>query len=203
MKNSIKITLTVISLAGILVTIGWIFWKTELVYSFPTPLPVHYKVISNGSQINIDESFSFIENKPTLIHFFNPECPCSRFNMPHVKKLIKQFESKINFAMVVINNKEIYTESGIQKKYGISIPVSFDQSIAEKCGVYSTPQAVLIDENNQLYFRGNYNRNRYCTNKESEYVKMAIDSLLSNVSKPEFNILAIKAYGCSLPTCSK
>ena len=203
MKNKFKIILTTLSLGGILISIGWIFWKTELVYSLPTPIPYKYKEISRGCKISVNESFSFIDNKPILIHFFNPECPCSRFNVPHVLKLIQRYGNKINFAMVVINNKSKYSENDIQKKYGIHIPISFDQSIAERCGVYSTPQAVLIDESNRLYFRGNYNRNRYCTSKESEYVKMAIDSLLTNISNPEFSIQAVKAYGCSLPICTK
>lgn len=30
--------------------------------------------------------------------------------------------------------------------------------IAISCGVYSTPQAVIIDGNGQLFFRGNYNK---------------------------------------------
>ncbi len=105
--------------------------------------------------------------------------------------------------MVVINNKRSYTEIEIQKKYNLNIPVIFDEKIAFSCGVYSTPQAVIIDENNELYFRGNYNRNRYCTGKESEYVKMALDSLSENVSHPQFDLQATTAYGCKLSLCKK
>ena len=200
LSRTLLAVLSLVTVSGIIV---WIFWKTELVYSLPTPLPTNYIAVERGSQINLGESFSFLESKPILVHFFNPECPCSRFNIPHVKELIKKYGSRINFVMVVINNKNHYSEKEIQEEYDLSIPVSFNEDIAFKCGVYSTPQAVVIDENHELYFRGNYNRNRYCTNKESEFVKMAIDSLLNNVSLPDFSKQATVAYGCKLSLCTK
>ena len=54
-----------------------------------------------------------------------------------------------------------------------------------------------------LYYRGNYNKTRYCTDAESNYAQMAIDSLLKQNNSPSFNALALRAYGCSLPNCTK
>ena len=85
----------------------------------------------------------------------------------------------------------------------LTVPILFDSSLASSCGVYSTPQAVLLDINNTLYYRGNYNKSRYCTDRKSNYAQMAIDSLLAHRGEPVFNQYALKAYGCSLPTCKK
>jgi hypothetical protein len=71
------------------------------------------------------------------------------------------------------------------------------------CGVYSTPQAVIIDRNQKLYFRGNYNKSRYCTDKSSNFGQMAIDSILKNKAEPHMSELATIAYGCQLPNCTK
>jgi hypothetical protein len=109
----------------------------------------------------------------------------------------------MNFAIVVINQDTDYTVADIQDKFDLKIPVSFDSSIAAVCGVYSTPQAAIIDTNGRLYYRGNYNKSRYCTDKRSNYAQMAIDSLLSHHTNPIFSMAAIKSYGCELPKCCK
>ncbi|HXL55264.1 MAG TPA: thioredoxin fold domain-containing protein [Chitinophagaceae bacterium] len=179
-----------------------LFWRNEWVYSLPTPIPKNYAVVNPGDHIDIAAKLNLNNNKPLFLHFFNPDCPCSRFNIPHFKSLVKQYGNEANFAIVIMSNKD-YTEKEIQKKFDLSIPVLFDTSIAVLCGVYSTPQAVIIDANNKLYYRGNYNRSRYCTDKKSNYAQMALDSLLQNKTSITFNQFALKAYGCQLPKCTK
>jgi thiol-disulfide isomerase/thioredoxin len=182
--------------------ISVLFWQNEFKYSLPTPIPKNYHDVAMGSRITLGQC-CVEDGKPVFIHFFNPECPCSRFNVPHVSGLIKKYGDKINFKIVVLNKEKNFTIEEIQKKFDAKIPVYFDDGIAEKCGVFSTPQAVLIDPSHNLYYRGNYNKTRYCTNADSNYAQMAIDSLLSKTNSPSFNALALRAYGCSLPKCTK
>lgn len=186
----------------LLASIGYLFWQNEFKYSLPTPVPKNYHAIAMGSKIDLSQCCTF-DNKPVFFHFFNPDCPCSRFNVPHVSELIKKYGDKINFKIVVLNKQKSFTIEEIQKKFGAEIPVYFDEGIAKKCGVISTPQAVLLDPSHQLYYRGNYNKTRYCTDAESNYAQMAIDSLLKQNNSPSFNALALRAYGCSLPNCTK
>jgi len=102
----------------------------------------------------------------------------------------------------VLNN-DSYSAKQIKDKFDIDIPVSFDSTLAAACGVYSTPQAVLVDAGRHLYYRGNYNKSRYCTDSRSNYAQMAIDSLFGNVPRPVFSGFALKAYGCTLPVCTQ
>ena len=183
--------------------ISYLFWQNEYKYTLPTPVPKDYQAVAMGTPLDLGKIYT-IKDKPVFIHFFNPDCPCSRFNIPHVNDLIRKYGDKISFKVVVINKDKDFTEAEIQDKFDAKIPVFFDETIAEKCGVFSTPQAVLIDGSQKLYFRGNYNKTRYCTNPDSNYAEMAIDSLLSkNHNKPLFDALALQAYGCSLPKCNK
>jgi hypothetical protein len=182
--------------------ISGLFWYNEWVYSLPTPLPEKHRTIDIGKKVDLRSKIAADENKPLFIHFYNPTCPCSKFNIPHVRSLVKQFEDKISFAIVVLSDKN-YTAEEIQNKFNLKIPVHFDKSIATSCGVYSTPQAVILDSENKLYYRGNYNKSRYCTEKNSSYAKIALDSLINNLRYPEFNSLALTAYGCQLPNCTK
>ena len=174
------------------------FWYNEWKYSLPTPVPQYYSDVKTGGHVNLSGTISQRGNKPLLIHFFNPDCPCSRFNIPHFKSLVKKYGDKLDFAVVVINKTSHYTPEEIKEKYDLNVPVVCDTTIAAACGVYSTPQAVILDGGSNLYYRGNYNRSRYCTDKSSEFVKMAIDSLLNNDARPLFSQYALKAYGCQI-----
>jgi len=189
-------------LALIFTAIGYIFWQNELVYSLPTPVPENYHSVKQGETIHLDGKLASA-GKPLFIHFFNPSCPCSRFNLPHFKSLVKKYNDRIAFAIVVMSKEGKATPEEIQDQVDLKIPVCFDQSIAQSCGVYSTPQAVIIDAQGKLYYRGNYNKSRYCTDRNSNFAEMAIDSLLNRSAQPLFNQLALTSYGCVLPECKK
>ena len=197
-----KKTLTIAWLLLIFSGIACIFWYTDWKYSLPTPIPSAYHPVTTGSYVDLVTKLPVAGNKPVFLHFFNPDCPCSRFNIPYFKALVRKYGDKISFAVVVVNNSD-YTAAEIQRKFDLDIPVSFDSTLAAACGVYSTPQAVLLDATHRLYYRGNYNKSRYCTDTRSNYAQMAVDSLFNNVPRPLFTGYALKAYGCQLPGCTK
>ena len=199
MKKPISIAILLLTFTCICI----LFWYSEWQYSLPTPVPVKYHAVSIKERIDITAKFNPAKNEPVFLHFFNPDCTCSRFNISHFKTLAAAYADKISFAIVVITKDKTYTEAGLKKKYGITVPVLFDTSLAAICGVYSTPQAVLLTADQALYYRGNYNRSRYCTDKKSNYAQIAIDALLASNKEPVFNQYALTAYGCSLPVCKK
>ena len=199
----------------LLISIIAIFWYTDLVYRLPTPVPADYKTVAIGSTIKQPVATRYSTNftstqqehgvpkkKPTFLHFFNPDCPCSRFNMKHVRSLIKANSEKVNFMVVLVTHKD-YTPAQIQKRFNLEVPVIKNDSLAAIYGVYSTPQAVIINPQNQLYYRGNYNRSRYCTDKKTNYAEIALASLLANNTVSNFEAIALTAYGCELPGCKK
>jgi hypothetical protein len=179
-----------------------LFWYNDWKYNLPTPVPANYHAVNQGQYISLPSTIKNDPGKPVFLHFFNPSCPCSRFNIPHFRSLVDQYDSSINFAIVVQSNK-VFTEKEIQQKFGVDIPVLSDTSIAAACGVYSTPQAVIIDTNQHLFYRGNYNKTRYCADKKTEFAKIALEELLRGNLEATFDSLAVKAYGCQLPVCSK
>ncbi len=195
----------------LLTGITGIFWRSEWVYALPTPVPSNYHPVVTGSKIawpahnkDVMELSKAHGGKPLFLHFFNPDCPCSRFNVPHFRSLVKQYGDSARFALVLMTNK-VYTPAGIRSRFDLpeAIPVLQDSLIAAACGVYSTPQAVIVDTSGLLFFRGNYNRSRYCTDDKSSYAGLALESLLHNDLHPSFDAMALKAYGCKLPTCTQ
>src|SRR5688572_14413568 len=151
-----------------------VFWYQDWQYTLPTPKPAHWQPVAAGEKIELPaelaRSLSGGGGKPMLLHFFNPGCPCSKFNLDHVRDLVSEFKGRVHLVAVLQGDDS----AEVQKKFsslGLGIPSVFDHSgnFAARCGVYSTPQAAILDESGRLYFRGNYNTNRYCTARETEF----------------------------------
>jgi len=174
-----------------------LFWYNEYRYNLPTPVPPHYAAISNGRQIILSKQLCFNNNKPIFLHFFNPDCPCSRFNIKHFKEIALQYAKRANFAIIVIS-KQPFDAKAIQRKFELKIPVIHDAALAVICGVYSTPQAVIINSDKKLFYRGNYNRSRYCTDIQTAYARQALDDLVNKRTNSSTDFLATQAYGCQL-----
>ncbi len=181
-----------------------LFWYKDMVYNLPTPVPADHRSVEVGSVITLHGHMAQTAGMPVFVHFFNPRCPCSRFNLPQVQALARKYQDRIAFRVVVMPPEgKTYEKDDAYEAIGLDIPISFDRSIALACGVYSTPQAVLIDAQGKLYYRGNYNKNRYCTAPSTDYARMAINSLLEGTERFLPEEAALISYGCSLPVCNK
>lgn len=220
MKKGLVITWLILLAAGI----GLFFWQSAWKYSLPTPVPSNYHDVTRGELVRLppsalealgiskaaptlaasQPSAAPLGQKPLFLHFFNPDCPCSRFNMPQFKALIQQYGQQVSFAIVVMSPKK-YTAEQLQEKFELPypIPVLTDSAVAAACGVYSTPQAVLLDANGQLFYRGNYNKSRYCTDEATSFAGQALNGLLHHDYSLTFSPMALKAYGCQLPSCQQ
>ena len=96
----------------LIAAISYLFWQNEFKYSLPTPVPQNYNDIAMGSKIDL--KCCITDQRPVFIHFFNPECPCSRFNVPHVSSLIKEYGDRINFKIVVLNKEKTFSYRSIK-----------------------------------------------------------------------------------------
>jgi hypothetical protein len=182
-------------------TIGWIFWEHEIKYASPTVVPDHFNDVPIGSKID-RAPFSASADKITVLHFFNPDCPCSKFNMKDFESLARKYSGQIEFKIILQSDDADAVEE-FNDRYALNLPVikDTDGKLSDMCGIYSTPQAVVLDKNSVMYYKGNYNKSRFCTRKETRYVEIALDSLVKEKPLPVFvrNELTLP-YGCSLPS---
>lgn len=176
-----------------------IFWQEELRYSLPTPIPEDYIPINIGSCLDIPIApLSNSSKAGSLIHFFNPDCPCSRFNAKHFSYLVHQFSEEIDFHIVIPEGASI---EKTQKLLGTQLPIHEDKNKnwSRATGVYSSPQAVILDQSASLYYRGNYNKARFCTFPGSNYAEISLNLLLRGNEAPIWDFYASRSYGCELP----
>lgn len=195
-----KKTVPSISVVLIFTLILAIFWYQELQYLMPTPVPKNYLKVPMGADIVLDDTK--IPNK-AFVHFFNSECPCSRFNLTEFNRLVETYHQRIPFFVVTENAQ---SESDLKKvapkiHAKAKLLLDADKRLAKKMGVYSSPQAAILQEG-KLFYRGNYNRTRYCTDKRTNYAQIALDAMLAG--KPlVLDERATQAYGCQLPDIDK
>lgn len=198
-SNLKKVILFSFSMAGLFFIIGYLFWTNELQYITPTEKPEDYVEVKVMDKVNLEEAFKSSNGKPFFIHYYNPYCPCSKFNYAYYEELLVKYQDKFNMFLVIREmDKDVIDDIQRSIKTNTTLIVDEGGEIATQTGVYSTPQAVLLNPDHTLYFRGNYNRTRYCTVKNYNFAEMAMDSLLAGSPAPEFGFFSNTAYGCKL-----
>lgn len=196
-----RLALLICILSGISFAIAALFWNQELQYAQATPIPATIKSVAWGDSMNV-RSLPADTINPVFLHFYNFDCPCSRFNIQEFRHLVNMYRDSIQFIAVVeasTNSPQLIKR--FQEKFELDIPVVVDYNgtIAREMGVYSTPQAVLLTKDHKLYYKGNYNKARYCTAKNTRFAEQAIVDLLRGKDSPQIMMMAGLAYGCSLP----
>ncbi len=202
--RSILAGLTTVALLG---AIGAIFWHQDIRYPLPTPRPSGWRPVPAGTRIALPPDIELLRRrnpgKPVFLHFFNPSCPCSRFNLDHVRQLVATFGRDVVFVAVLRDE----TPETLQRAYralGLDIPFHVDPGpLANAVGIYSTPQAAVLDADGGLFYQGNYNLTRYCRDRETEFARLALERLRIGAPAPQFVSAATVAYGCPLPSRMK
>lgn len=187
--------------------IAFLFWQQDWQYSRPTPRPEGLRQPAVGAKVLLSPllktATATTDPRPLFLHFFSPSCPCSRFNLSHVQSLLRQYGSQLRFVAVLQPDSPNQSGSEIQSAFqSLGLPmdsvVDAGGEIAQQVGVYSTPQALLLTRQQSIFFRGNYNASRFCTTRETEFARLAIESLLSGKAPALLPASASIAYGCPL-----
>lgn len=188
--------LAIVVLCLACIAIAFIFWKQELKYLQPTSVPANYVAVPVGKDVALPPALT--PGTSYFLHFYNPDCPCSRFNAKHIQSLIRSYHDSIRFVIVLPQHASV---AEAKDKFGEDMNYLSDTEdrIARSCGVYSTPQAAIVTAKGKLYYRGNYNRSRYCTSRATNFAELSLIALLSKQPAPAFDLVATQSYGCELP----
>ena len=188
--------------ATLLACIVGVFWQQDLQFSRPTPVPDGWMNVAAGTAVAlpppVEEFRRAGGDRPVLLHFFNPNCPCSRFNLEHVRTLLKTYGDRVTFVAVLAED-DPETLVAAYKRLDLPMPYYVDDGkLAAAVGAYSTPQAAVLDSRGHLAYRGNYNVTRYCRDRETEFARLAIEGVLTGGPPATYPAAATTAYGCPL-----
>lgn len=193
MRKWAVVTVLLVCTGGILLA----FWQQELRYARPTPLPANYTLVKMNTPIAPVGQVK-LPSGAAFLHFFNPDCPCSRFNLKHFHALNRQYGQQLHVVAVIPAYAD-YEKARQMLDEDVLLIQDDGDVLAQACGVYATPQAVVLDSAHTLFFRGNYNKSRYCTAKNTNYAALALHAFVTGQPAPVFDQFATTAYGCELP----
>jgi hypothetical protein len=143
--------------------------------------------------------------KVTALIFYSTECPISNVYSPTLNALVDAFPAE-RFTMIGLcvdpdkTNADLREHAG---EYALKFPVARDRSLhlARKYGAEVTPEAVVLDADGKVRYRGRIDdqfaaRQKRNLNSVTHELKDAITALLAGkpVEKTE-----VKAVGCPLP----
>lgn len=181
------------------------FWFEDLRYARPAPKPAEHVDVAIGTEVGSAPAIADVlgerdPSRPLLLHFYNPDCPCSRFNVPYLRELVERHGDAVDFVLVV----ECVDEEQVERaraKVEADLPWVFDQggALADHYGVYATPLAVIVGADGRLAFRGNYASARYCTDPTLQAARIALEAVLAGREPPGLES-PNAPYGCSLPS---
>jgi hypothetical protein len=192
---------------GLMVFAGYTLWEQDWKWGLPTPRPAGLQQPPIGAPLELPDAiaarWSPAARRPLFLHFFNPDCPCSRFNQDHVRDLIQAHRGRLTIVAVIEPEGgpvAAHAVADAERELGVPVLLDADGSIAKQAGVYSSPQAVLVTAAGSLYYRGNYNLARYCTDSRTEFARIAIEHVLAGDPAYDAPLQARIAYGCPLPS---
>jgi hypothetical protein len=203
MRPTRRALLAVLIQAGAFAVIGAAFWEQDWQYSVPTPRPEDLSQPALGERPALPAAVGAARNvgRPLVIHFANARCPCSKFVLDHVRSLRARFGGAADFLAVLETNVDPEVAEAEFRAMQLHMPGVVDPKgeVSTALGVYGTPQAVILDGDGRLYYRGNYNQSRFCPQESTEYVRLALTALAGGQTLPRLPKEAFIPFGCPLP----
>lgn len=127
----------------------------------------------------------------TLLNFWNPSCPCSRYMEAHVSRLAETFGPRGVRLLTVVECGSSQEErvKALQtwktRGYPAFTPIADPgSSIARAFGVWAAPAAVILNRKGQVVYVGAYNTARYCDNEQTAWAQLALKATLDNRLPP-------------------
>jgi len=137
----------------------------------------------------------------TVLHFWDPRCPCSRFNELHLNEIHARYGDK-GIGWHVLTPPDAPPGAAAERRFrrhfgDYGAVVRFSSAPARLWqAVPAVPAALVLGPAGASYL-GPYAVGGLCTSANGQFVETALDQLLAGTHEPVFNLLA---FGCFCPT---
>lgn len=182
------VVLVVLFNLAMLCVIGAAFFVQDYRYSVPTPKPAGFHAVNLHRIVTLPGN----DRRVTLLCFASPDCGCSRFNQDHLWDLAHRFGKQVRIVEVI----EASNAGGMDSPDDTIFDP--DAKLAKECGVYSTPQAVVLDRDRRIAYSGNFNSARFCSDPGTQFARLALEALVAGRPVPPMPESATTPYGCEI-----
>jgi len=190
---------------------AYAFWYFEGQYLRPVARPAGAAIATLGarlpspySDLRTDRGLVRLgDAEPvTVLNFWNPRCPCSRYAEGDVRRLVQIYQpSGVRFITIIAaGNKakdlpEAYAAWTRRSITGTAAVVDKDNLLARHFGVWAAPAAVILDTHGRVVYVGAYNAARYCSDPETAWAAKALAAVVQGRTPPRARTLF---FGCQL-----
>lgn len=197
--NRLAIFLVLVWLAVVITGFWWFQFKD--IRAFANEASV---VFFQGDQFSnqLTDLVNNIDNKSsavTVVHFWDPDCSCNKFNEPHVKELIETYgQQDIRFVIVARVTDDALKNQVLAKaratfNYSAVSRVVTEQDIELKAMPSSPAVAVMNNQQSLVYF-GPYSAGAVCNIENGAYVEKTLERLAKGKAKRQLNVLATGCF---------
>ena len=135
------------------------------------------------------------EKQISVVHFWNPDCYCNRFNLVHLKQIMDQYKNKnIHFYVAVsrpvVSNK---LRDELKASFG-DIQLLLLGKSGLKSMIPSTPSAAVLRPGEGITYFGPYSEGAMCSSQNGSFVETVLDASLAGNVSAQVNRLAFGCY---------
>ena len=189
MPSKRRISLLSWSLLAIwLLATGVVFWWLQLQYQQPFADDLHPYLTRAQAPDTPDALRGLLANGATegrakVISFYDPSCPCTRFNTPHRERIEARFAGgKVDFVSIQADDK-----------------AALAQHLQQWLPVQKAPAALVLDAEGRLVYYGPFSVGSGCLTGSGTFVERAIQRVLEGgQDAAKLNVLAKGCY-CTWP----
>lgn len=139
-----------------------------------------------------------VKRVATVVHFYNPDCPCNKFNEAHVRELMTHYGNQgVRFVVVVNPASSLGQQQAMARaKQIFNHPAVIGFRQIRDIHPPSSPAVAILDAQGQLAYFGPYSVGAVCTVQNGGFVETALDKLFQGKNSKQLNTLAV---GCFCP----
>lgn len=130
--------------------------------------------------------------KATVLHYYNPDCPCTRYNTWHVKDLIKEFTKQGVRFEIRVPDESLIKEAELMFNRPAKVAEAGATPIA-------SPSSLVLDANMNPQYIGPYSPAATCNLSKDDFVGNVLNDLLAGEVYPRTRNLALGCI-CDWPT---
>ena len=160
-------------LAVVLCGFWWFQWRWYFLVDTQT---VWFK---GQGWVEASQSPDFIAdggNGPVVVHFYDPACPCSKFNTEHVLALIEEYQGRGVQFEVRVPSADVQAQA--RQLFGVPVAVAAD---AQRPA--ASPSALVLNQaqaaGRTVAYVGPYSAGAVCTGAEDDFVGLVLNRLLN------------------------
>jgi hypothetical protein len=134
----------------------------------------------------------------TVVHFWDPDCACNRFNEAHVRELMAGYGRHGVRFVVLVRSRGDAAAALRRARRVFNDPAVAEVRLVEpeRVPLPSSPAAAVLDAGGGLAYFGPYSVGAVCGVKNGAFVETTLDGLFRGDRRAQLNMLAV---GCFCP----